>query len=76
MAELGNGAVREVTSIRLSRAACMAVAMNGDQKKEEETQLFFKTVQNMRHYAVTISIRSLRVIIKNSVQSNEPHDIL
>jgi len=64
MAELGNGAVREVTSIRLSRAACMAVAMNGDQKKEEETQLFFKTVQNMWHYAVTISIRCLRVIIK------------
>ena len=34
MAELGNGAVREVMSIRLSRAACMAVAMNADQKKE------------------------------------------
>ena len=34
MAELGNGAVREVTSVRLSRAACMAVAMNADQKKE------------------------------------------
>ena len=34
MAELGNGAIREVTSIRLSRAACMAVAMNADQKKE------------------------------------------
>ncbi len=34
MAELGSGAVREVTSIRLSRAACMAVAMNADPKKE------------------------------------------
>ena len=34
MAELGSGTVREVTSIRLSRAACMAVAMNADQKKE------------------------------------------
>ena len=34
MAELGSGAVREVTSIRLSRTACMAVAMNADQKKE------------------------------------------
>ena len=34
MAELGSGAVREVTSIKLSRAACMAVAMNADQKKE------------------------------------------
>ena len=34
MAELGSGAVREVRSIRLSRAACMAVAMNADSKKE------------------------------------------
>ena len=34
MAELGNGAIREVTNIRLSRAACMAVAMNTDQKKD------------------------------------------
>lgn len=34
MAELGSGAVREVTSMRLSRAACMAVAMNADKKKE------------------------------------------
>ena len=34
MAELGNGGVREVTSIRLSRAACMAIAMNADKKKE------------------------------------------
>lgn len=33
MAELGSGAVREVTSIMLSRAACMAVAMNADRKK-------------------------------------------
>lgn len=33
MAELGSGAVREVTSIRLSRAACMAVAMNADKKR-------------------------------------------
>lgn len=34
MAELGSGAVREVTTMRLSRAACMAVAMNADKKKE------------------------------------------
>lgn len=34
MAELGSGAVREVTSIRMSRAACMSVAMNADPKKE------------------------------------------
>ena len=43
MAELGSGAVREVTSIRLSRAACMAVAMNADKKKEmvKAAQLYF-----------------------------------
>ena len=34
MAKLGSGAVREVTSIKLSRAACMAIAMNADRKKE------------------------------------------
>ena len=34
IAELGNGGVREVISVKLSRAACMAIAMNADQKKE------------------------------------------
>ena len=34
MAELGNGGVREVISIKLSRTACMAIAMNADQKKD------------------------------------------
>ena len=34
MAELGNGGVREVISIKLSRAACMAIVMNADQKKD------------------------------------------
>ena len=34
MAELGNGGVREVISIKLSRAAGMAIAMNADQKKD------------------------------------------
>jgi alpha-L-arabinofuranosidase len=45
MAELGSGAVREVTSIRLSRAACMAIAMNADQKKEmvKVAQEYFST---------------------------------
>lgn len=33
MAELGSGAVREVVSIKLSRVACTAVAMNADAKK-------------------------------------------
>ena len=45
MAELGSGAVREVVSIRLSRAACMAVAMNADKIKEmvKAAQLYFST---------------------------------
>ena len=34
LAELGSGAVREVISVRLSRTACMAIAMNADQKKD------------------------------------------
>lgn len=34
MAELGSGAIRQVTSVMLSRAAGMAVAMNADRKKE------------------------------------------
>lgn len=45
MAELGSGAVREVMSIRLSRAACMAVVMNADQKKEmvKVARLYFSS---------------------------------
>ncbi len=34
MSELGSGAVREVISIKLSRAACIAISMNADQNKE------------------------------------------
>ena len=34
MAKLGSGAVREVTSVKLSRSACMAITMNANQKKE------------------------------------------
>ena len=33
MAQLNNGGYRQVKSIKLSRAACIAVAMNADQKK-------------------------------------------
>ena len=33
MAELGSGAGRSVTSIKLSRAACMASAMNAAEKR-------------------------------------------
>ncbi len=34
IAEPGSGGLREVISIKLSRAACMAIAMNADQKKD------------------------------------------
>lgn len=33
IAMLGNGAVRKVMSVMLSKTACMVIAMNGDQKK-------------------------------------------
>lgn len=60
MAELGSGAVREVTSIRLSRAACMAVAMNADQKKD--------MVQVARQYfgstlTADVAVRSLEASV-------------
>lgn len=48
MAELGSGAVREVKSFRLSRAACMAIAMNADQKKD-----MVKTAQ--QYFSATIT---------------------
>ena len=45
MAEFGSGAVREVISIKLPRAACIAIAMNADQKKEmvKIAQEYFST---------------------------------
>lgn len=46
MAELGSGAVRQVTSIRLSRAACIAIAMNADQKKEKHSGFHSKEWRN------------------------------
>ena len=60
MAELGSGAVREVTSIRLSRAACMAVAMNADQKKE-----MVKTAQTYFSDTMTedVAVRSMESTI-------------
>ena len=33
MAELGNGGIRKVTSVKLSQTACTAIAMNADPKK-------------------------------------------
>ena len=33
MRQTGNGAVREVESLKLSRVACMAIASNADKKK-------------------------------------------
>ena len=56
MAELGSGTVREVTSIHLSRAACMAVAMNADQKKEmvKASQQYFRATMTQ-----DVAVRSM-----------------
>lgn len=56
MAELGSGAVREVKSFRLSRAACMAIAMNADQKKD-----MVKTAQQYFNATITpdVAVRGL-----------------
>ena len=60
MAELGSGAVREVVSIRLSRAACMAVTMNADKKKE-----MVKAVQQYFSKTMTadVAVKSLELSI-------------
>ena len=60
MAELGSGAVREVTSIKLSRAACMAIAMNADQKKEmvKVAQEYFSTTMTS-----DVAVRSMESTI-------------
>ena len=45
MAELGNGGIRKVTSVKLSQTACTAIAMNADPKKGmvKVAQEFFTT---------------------------------
>ena len=60
MAELGSGAVREVITIRLSRAACTAIAMNADQKKE-----MVKVVQEYFYATITdnVAMRSMESTI-------------
>ena len=60
MAELGNGGVREVTSVKLSRAACMAIAMNADQRKEmvKVAQVYFSTTMTS-----DVAIRSMESTI-------------
>ncbi len=60
MAELGSGAVREVTSVKLSRAACMAIAMNADQKKEmvKVAQEYFSTLMTS-----DVAVRSMESTI-------------
>ena len=66
MAELGSGAVREVTSIRLSRAACMAVAMNADVKKEmvKTSREYFS--QTMTSEIVSKSMESTIMIYRGA----------
>ena len=60
LAELGSGAVREVTSVRLSRAACMAIAMNADQKKDmvKVAQEYFSTTMTS-----DVAVRSMESTI-------------
>ena len=60
MVELGSGAVREVISIRLSRAACMAIAMNADKKKE-----MVKAAQQYYGYTMTpdVALRGMESAI-------------
>ena len=48
MAQLGNGTVRRVTSVLLSRAACMGIACNADQRK-----LMVKTAREYFQGALT-----------------------
>ena len=60
MAELGNGGVREVLSIKLSRAACMTIAMNADQKKH-----MVKVAQEYFYATMTsdVAVRSMESTI-------------
>lgn len=60
LAELGSGAVREVTSVRLSRTACMAIAMNADPKKD-----MVKVAQEYFSATLTddVAVRSMESII-------------
>ena len=60
MAEIGSGAVREVTSIKLSHTACMSVAMNADQRKE-----MVKTAQEYFSATMTndMAVRSMESTI-------------
>ena len=60
MVELGSGAVREVTSVKLSRAACMAIATNADAKKEmvKEAREYFSSTMTS-----DVAIRSMESTI-------------
>ena len=66
LAELGSGAVREVTSVRLSRTACMAIAMNADQKKDmvKVAQEYFSAT--LTDYVAVRSMESTILLYKGA----------
>lgn len=68
MAELGSGAVRAVTSIRLSHAACMAVTMNADQKKEmvKAAQQYFSATMTSSVSFKTKNHERIRPLFRHS----------
>ena len=56
MAQLNNGGYRQVKSIRLSRTACVAIALNADQKKPivKAAKDYFTSKMNSQELATSV----------------------
>ena len=56
MAQLNNGGYRQVKSIRLSRTACVAIALNADQKKPivKAAKEYFTSKMNSQELATSV----------------------
>ena len=56
MAQLNNGGYRQVKSIRLSRTACVAIALNADQKKPivKAAKEYFTSKMNAQELATSV----------------------
>ena len=56
MAKLNNGGYRQVKSIRLSRTACVAIALNADQKKPivKAAKEYFTSKMNAQELATSV----------------------
>ena len=56
MAQLNNGGYRQVKSIKLSRTACVAIAMNADQKKPivKAARDYFTSKMNSQELATSV----------------------